>query len=155
MRNISRRKALNIIGILSFSIILPSELISRTITRGCDACIEAWKSLGKFTLKRYPFRYIEPIKDLPKVFIYGDSISIGYTEYTRASLDGIACVYRLHENGGSSKDFIRKMETFRTTMFKPELELGWDFEWDVIHFNVGLHDLKYVLKGGFESDERL
>ena len=29
-------------------------------------------------------------------------------------------------------------------MFKPELEQGWDFEWDVIHFNVGLHDLKYV-----------
>lgn len=23
----------------------------------------------------------------------------------------------------------------------------WDFSWDVIHFNVGLHDLKYVVDG--------
>ncbi len=25
-----------------------------------------------------------------------------------------------------------------------DLEDRWDFEWDVIHINVGLHDLKYV-----------
>jgi len=66
--------------------------------------------MSKFTAKRYQFRYIEPVKDLSKVFIYGDSISIGYTEYARASLEDLACVYRLHVNGGSSNDFIAKME---------------------------------------------
>ena len=29
-------------------------------------------------------------------------------------------------------------------MFQPDLKDGWDFDWDVIHFNVGLHDLKYL-----------
>jgi hypothetical protein len=145
MRSISRRRLMGTIGTLGLGMLLPTGLISRSIARSCNACIEAWKSLGKFTSKRYQFRYIEPIMELPKIFIYGDSISIGYTEYTRASLEGLACVYRLHVNGGSSHNFIAKMETFRSTMFKPGLKQGWDFEWDVIHFNVGLHDLKYLL----------
>jgi hypothetical protein len=108
---------------------------------------EAWKSLGKLTREIYVFRYIEPVPHLPKVFIYGDSISIGYTEYTRCALDGQACVYRLHRNGGSSHDFIRNMEALKKTMFKPFIHEGWDFTWDLIHFNVGLHDLKYVFDG--------
>ena len=152
MKYISRRKMLSIFGTLGLGLFLPSGLISQTIVEGCDACKKAWESLGKFTARRYQFRYIEPIMDLPKVFIYGDSISIGYTEYVRASLEGIACVYRLHVNGGSSKDFITKMEILRSTMFKPGLKQGWDFEWDAILFNVGLHDLKYVLNGKLDKE---
>jgi len=49
--------------------------------------------------------------------MYVDSISIGYTEYTRDTLDGKACEYRLQENGGRRNDFIRKMETLRKIMF--------------------------------------
>jgi len=113
---------------------------------------EAWKSLGRFTRERYVFRYIEPDKELPKVFLYGDSISIGYTEYTRAALDGQANVIRLHRNGGSSHNFIEYMETLRKTMFHPYLENGWDFGWDLIHFNVGLHDLKYVTEGKLDRE---
>ena len=112
---------------------------------GCNVCREAWMSLCIPAASRYLYRYINPEPGLPKVFIYGDSISIGYTEYVRASLEGKTCVYRLHENGGSSNEFIRKMETLRKAMFQPDLKDGWDFEWNVIHFNVGLHDLKYVV----------
>lgn len=30
-------------------------------------------------------------------------------------------------------------------MTNKETTPSWDFKWDVIHFNVGLHDLKYLL----------
>jgi hypothetical protein len=117
--------------------------------------MEAWKSLDQSTRERYVFRYIEPVAHLPKVFLYGDSISIGYTEYTRCALEGQACIYRLHRNGGSSNDFIRNMEVLRKTMFKPFFQEGWDFSWDLIHFNVGLHDLKYVVDGKLDKENGL
>ena len=140
----NRRESLKMISIFGLASFLPINTFSQLLETSCDTCIKAWKSLGKFNKTRYQFRYIAPVANLPKVFIYGDSISIGYTEFVRASLKGKACVYRLHENGESSNDFIRKMEKFRNTMFQPNLKDGWNFEWDVIHFNVGLHDLKYL-----------
>jgi len=141
---INRRHSLKMmlsLGALSF---FPTKLLSQVITEGCDVCKKAWESLGKFNKIRYQFRYVEPVANLPKVFIYGDSISIGYTEYVRASLKDKACVYRLHTNGQSSNEFIARMEALRKKMFQPYLKGGWDFEWDAIHFNVGLHDLKYL-----------
>lgn len=152
MSKLSRRNTLKILGTIGLGTFFPTGIIARTIKNGCDVCLEAWKNLGKFADKRYQFRYIEPVKDQPKVFIYGDSISIGYTEYARASLEGSACVYRLHVNGGSSNDFIAKMESLRSAMFQPDLEQGWDFEWDLIHFNVGLHDLKYLYNGKLDKE---
>lgn len=142
--NISRRNSIKIL--LSFGAVslFPTTLLSQVITNSCNVCKKAWERLGKFTRTRYQFRYIEPVASLPKVFIYGDSISIGYTEYVRASLKDKACVYRLHKNGQSSNEFIANMEKLKNTMFQPYLKGGWDFNWDVIHFNVGLHDLKYI-----------
>ena len=116
-----------------------------------DPARNAWHNLHDFTRKRYVFRYIEPSKRLPNVFIYGDSISIGYTEYTRCALHNQANVHRLHRNGGSSHGFIEFMETLRKTMFQPYLPGGWDFTWDLIHFNVGLHDLKYTSDGKLDK----
>ncbi len=92
------------------------------------------------------FEYVHPVKGRPNVLIYGDSISIKYTAQVRAELEGRATVIRLFKNGGSSRDFIANMNRMEETMFQPHLKNGWDFSWDVIHFNVGLHDLKY-LKG--------
>lgn len=144
-----RRKALKLVGLAGTAALFPQMYLKAAMPAAENNPIweNAWKNLGKFNAQRYQFRYVEPVKKLPKVFIYGDSISIGYTEYVRQSLLGKACVYRLHENGGASKDFISKMETFRKGMFQPFLEGGWDFEWDIIHFNVGLHDLKYLFNG--------
>jgi lysophospholipase L1-like esterase len=102
---------------------------------------EAWNSLLSESLKKRPaFAFVENNPELPNVFIYGDSISIAYTPTVRAELESEANVYRLHVNGGDSSSIIQKVDTLRTTM-----KDHWDFQWDVIHFNVGLHDLKYVV----------
>lgn len=108
---------------------------------------EAWGSLlSENFKKREAFAYVENDPDLPNVFIYGDSISIAYTPTVRKELAGEANVYRLHVNGGDSSSIIQKVDTLRRTM-----QGHWDFEWDVIHFNVGLHDLKYVTEGKLDK----
>ena len=140
----NRREFIKTISAFGLATFIPVNLFAETFYQDCDVCKAAWNNLSKLNETRYQFRYIEPNPGLPKVFIYGDSISIGYTEYVRASLEGKANVYRLHVNGGSSHDLIPKMEAFRKGLFQPSLNGGWSFDWDVIHFNVGLHDLKYV-----------
>ena len=84
---------------------------------------------------------------MPNVLIYGDSISIGYTQRVRENLAGKANVYRLFCNGGDSASFIPKMTKMHEVMRDETVEGHWLFEWDVIHFNVGLHDLKFTHKG--------
>src|SRR5690349_10564102 len=70
-----------------------------------------------------------PIPDkpgLPRVFIIGDSISMGYTAPVRELLMDKANVHRIPANGGPT---IRTLENI-------EKWLG-DGKWDVIHFNWG------------------
>ncbi|WP_276165984.1 SGNH/GDSL hydrolase family protein [Zobellia alginiliquefaciens] len=98
------------------------------------------------------FAYVHPKKGVPNVLLYGDSISIGYTTTVRAELEGKASVYRIYNNGMSSNILITKMEKLEKTMFKPYLKGGWGFEWDVIHFNVGLHDIKYMGSKGLDKE---
>lgn len=98
------------------------------------------------------FAYVHPQKGVPNVLLYGDSISIGYTPSVRKELDGKASVFRIFNNGQSSHEFIPKMEQLQQSMFKPHLKGGWNFKWDVIHFNVGLHDLKYVHQGKLDLE---
>jgi acyl-CoA thioesterase-1 len=77
-----------------------------------------------------------PIPDdpaLPRVLIIGDSISMGYTQPVRDLLKGKANVHRIPENGGPTKNGMAKIDVW----------LGKD-KWDVIHFNWGIHDLKYM-----------
>ena len=105
---------------------------------------DAWNKLaGKFA-NRPEFAFVENNSDLPNVLIYGDSISIHYTQEVRAKMAGKANVYRLFRNGGSSRGFVQVMENMHDVMRNVDLNDPWTFEWDVIHFNVGLHDLKYV-----------
>jgi len=70
---------------------------------------------------------------LPNILIIGDSISIGYTLPVRMQLKGRANVFRPPINCGAT---IRGLELI-------EEWLG-ERKWSVIHFNFGLHDLKYV-----------
>ncbi len=80
-----------------------------------------------------------PIEDqpgLPRVLLIGDSISIGYTLAVREQLKGAANVHRPTENCSSTNTGVAKLESW----------LG-EKPWDVIHFNFGLHDLKYVKPG--------
>ena len=84
-------------------------------------------------------RPLTPISDdttLPRVLLIGDSISIGYTLPVRALLQGKANVHRIPMNGGPSTRGIEKLNEW----------LG-DGEWDVIHFNWGLHDLRFMEDG--------
>lgn len=109
---------------------------------------DAWLDLvGERFSKRPEFQFVENDPALPNVLIYGDSISIGYTERVRAQLKGEANVYRLYRNGSDSSAFIRFMTKMHGAMTDTALDDPWDFQWDVIHFNVGLHDVKYVSDG--------
>ncbi|MDE0261259.1 MAG: SGNH/GDSL hydrolase family protein [Bryobacterales bacterium] len=74
---------------------------------------------------------------LPRVLIIGDSISIGYTLPLRAALDGIANVHRPPENCAHTWKGLESIDRW----------LG-EGKWDLIHFNWGLHDLKYVDEEG-------
>ncbi len=70
--------------------------------------------------------------DLPHVLIIGDSISIGYTKPTVERLKDVAHVERVKANCGDTKRGLQNLERW----------LG-KTDWDVIHFNWGLHDLCY------------
>lgn len=76
---------------------------------------------------------IEDVPGLPRVLLIGDSISIGYTLPVRDLLKGKANVHRIPANGGPTTNGLKNLTAW----------LG-DSKWDVIHFNWGLHDLKYI-----------
>ena len=113
------------------------------LTLQAETAEQAWASLlAENSKSRAAYAFVENDPSLPNVFIYGDSISIAYTPTVRESLEGEANVYRLHVNGGDSSSVIQKMYALNKAM-----RSHWDFEWDIIHFNIGLHDLKYVVAG--------
>lgn len=76
------------------------------------------------------------VPGLPRVLLIGDSISMGYTLPVRTLLAGKANVYRIPTNGGPTKNGVQKIDAW----------LG-PAKWDVIHFNWGIHDLKYMPDG--------
>jgi hypothetical protein len=71
-----------------------------------------------------------PGKELPKVLIMGDSISIGYTPYVVEKLKGVAEVKRHRGNAGPTIRGLVQVEEW----------LGKE-KWDLIHFNWGLWDM--------------
>lgn len=101
---------------------------------------------------RKPNPVMQPIEDdpsLPRVLLLGDSISIGYTLAVRELLADKANVHRAPTNCGPTTRGIESIDEW----------LG-EKPWDVIHFNWGLHDLKYLgpqgqnLADPAESDSR-
>ena len=80
---------------------------------------------------------ISDIVGLPRILLLGDSISIGYTLPTRAHLAGKANVHRPAENCSDSGKGVRTLDKWLGTG-----------KWDVIHFNFGLHDVKYLDEKG-------
>lgn len=70
---------------------------------------------------------------LPNVLLIGDSISIGYTKPVRKKLSDVANVFRPNTNCGPTTKGLAEVEKW----------LG-DRKWSIIHFNHGLHDLKYM-----------
>lgn len=70
---------------------------------------------------------------LPDVLLIGDSISIGYTLGVRENLKGKANVHRPPTNCGPTVKAMAEIDNWLGTT-----------QWDVIHFNFGLHDLKWL-----------
>ncbi len=87
-----------------------------------------------------------PAQNIPNVLILGDSISIGYTPFTKKLLAGNANVFRpVMENGSpenceGTTNGLKNIDRWlnKTGGDNPVLK------WDIIHFNFGLHDIKHV-----------
>lgn len=96
---------------------------------------EAKTKKPKSKTKKTPAHFTPPEvqEGLPNVLLIGDSISIGYMIPTRKALAGQANVWRPTTNCGPTTKGVESVEKW----------LG-DRKWDVIHFNFGLHDLKYM-----------
>ena len=71
------------------------------------------------------------MSELPLVFVIGDSISIGYTPHVKEALAGRARVERHPGNCGDSFNVLSNLPGWLAEV-RPAL----------IHFNVGLHDLR-------------
>lgn len=86
-----------------------------------------------------PHPSLEKIEDdpnLPRVLLIGDSISMGYTIPVRERLKGKANVHRIPANGGPTTRGLQSIDKW----------LG-DGDWDLIHFNWGIHDLRHMEDG--------
>ncbi len=79
---------------------------------------------------------IEDVPGLPRVLLIGDSISMGYTLPVRERLRGKANVHRIPANGGPTTRGLESIDKW----------LG-EGDWDVIHFNWGIHDLRHMDDG--------
>jgi hypothetical protein len=91
------------------------------------------KSNQKKAAPNPAFAKLDDKPGLPRVLLIGDSISIGYTLAVRDLLKDEANVHRIPTNGGPTTNGLKSLEAWLA-----------DSKWDVIHFNWGLHDLKYV-----------
>jgi len=95
---------------------------------------------------------LQPIQDdpaLPRVLLIGDSISIAYTLPVRQRLAGVANVHRIPTNGGPTSKGLTELDSWLTTGG------GTARDWDVIHFNWGLHDLCYRVPGQTASRDKV
>lgn len=90
--------------------------------------------------------FVPPKEDpkLPNVLLIGDSISIAYTLPVRQRLLQEANVWRPVVNCGPTTRGVADLDTW----------LG-NRHWDVIHFNFGLHDLRWMpVKNSVGNDEK-
>ncbi len=75
------------------------------------------------------YAYVEDDPDLPNILLIGDSISIYYTDTVRRLLKGHADVFRTPMGPGKAETLFESLDDFLKSS-----------QWDVIHFNSGLHD---------------
>ena len=98
---------------------------------------DAGKAKAKAKAPNPALAQVEDVPGLPRVLLIGDSISMGYTPAVRELLKGKANVHHPPENCSSTIVGLKRLDAW----------LG-EKKWDVIHFNFGLHDLKYVDEKG-------
>ena len=118
---------------------IPAAVLSLLVVAQFVFAEEAPKPKVPDKKKATPNPVLAPVQDvpgLPRVLLIGDSISMGYTLPVRKLLEGKANVHRIPTNGGPTKNGIANIDKW----------LG-DSKWDVIHFNWGIHDLKFMPDG--------
>ena len=111
-------------------------LCSAVLLALCLTAVSEASQKKKRKKRRRPNPAFAKITDdpkLPRVLLIGDSISIGYTVAVRRMLKGKANVHRIPTNGGPTTRGVQRIDRW----------LGKS-QWDVIHFNWGLHDLKFI-----------
>src|SRR5438128_9291679 len=98
---------------------------------------------GSAPIRKVVDMYVVSREDpgLPRVLLIGDSISIGYTAPLRELLRGKANVYRIPDAVGTVK--LRRN-------LKRWLAEG---DWDLVHFNCGLHDILFTNRAVYVSPE--
>jgi acyl-CoA thioesterase-1 len=114
----------------------PGRIVLVALLAACGLAAIADAQNKQKAKKRRPNPAFAKVADdpkLPRVLLIGDSISIGYTVPVRDLLKGKANVHRIPTNGGPTTRGVQMIDRW----------LG-DGKWDVIHFNWGLHDLKYI-----------
>jgi acyl-CoA thioesterase-1 len=122
--------------LLALLVLLPAAAL--LAGAGLYADPAAWhKALSPASRKDPAFTFVKADPKLPNVLLIGDSISIGYTPAVRQALAGKANVYRIPANGADTARGLKNLDAW----------LG-GVKWAVIHFNFGLHDLKYVTPDG-------
>lgn len=90
----------------------------------------------RLEVERLPDPRLTDDPELPRVLVIGDSISMNYHEAAKEALEGVANYHRIEGNGFSVIHGVNNAELWLGNYF----EKG--FQWDVILFNHGLHDLK-------------
>ena len=123
-----RRAVISII----FLNLLAALLTGNTLAQG-----ETKKKVARPKRPNPAMAKIEDVAGLPRVLLIGDSISIGYTVPVRQLMKGKANVHRPLTNCGPTTKGVAEIDKW----------IG-DGKWDVIHFNWGLHDLKYLGPNG-------
>ena len=108
-------------------------LVTVSLSGPAAAQQTAAKKKNKRQAKNSPLKQITDDPTLPRVLLIGDSISIGYTLPLRQALKGKANVHRPATNCGPTTRGLKQIDAWLGTG-----------AWDVIHFNWGLHDLKYL-----------
>lgn len=126
-------------NVLGGMIFLAAMMLSANASGQTTATPKAMPKQAKPVAPHFLPPKVDPA--LPNVLLIGDSISIGYTIGVRKALDGEANVWRPSVNCGPTTRGIDMLDQW----------LG-DKQWDVIHFNFGLHDLKYIGKEGQLAD---
>lgn len=125
--------------VLRRSLMTMSFFFLSALSLGLSAVAQDSSDKPKPTEKKPETNVLAPIEDkpgLPRVLLIGDSISMGYTFPVRKLLDGKANVHRIPTNGGPTRNGVSNIEKW----------IGKE-KWDVIHFNWGIHDLKYMPDG--------
>ena len=115
--------------------IFTSSIYSYLLLAACSLVVSV--NAEKKAAKPGPLSPIAEVEGLPHVLIIGDSISIGYTLPTRALLQGKVNLHRIPTNGGPTIKGLSEIDKW----------LGIR-KWDLVHFNWGLHDLKFMGKDG-------